>query len=90
VPSHTGSPLNIRNSADFTATPAVSVIVGAGLVAGSYPLMTWGASSGTVPTTANLTVSTMAVGTAASLSVTGGNTLNLVISDIVGSVYKIR
>ena len=90
TPSLTVSPLNIRSTATFTVTPAVSVLVSSGLALGTYPLMTWGSSSGTVPMTANLTVSTLAGGTAASLSVTGGNTLNLVISDIVGSVYKIR
>jgi autotransporter-associated beta strand protein len=57
----------------------VSVLVNSGLAAGTYPLMTWGSKTGTAPTTAGLTVSTVTPGTTASLSVSG-NTLNLVIS----------
>jgi fibronectin-binding autotransporter adhesin len=82
TPSTTLSPLNITGAAAFTTTPTVSVLVNSGLAPGTYPLMTWGSTSGTVPTTANLTVSTLAANTAASLSVSG-NTLNLVISSTV-------
>ena len=78
TPSATLSPLNIIGLADFTlATPTVSVLVNSGVAPGTYPLMTWGSTSGTAPTTANLT-STLPYGVAASLSVSG-NTLNLVI-----------
>jgi autotransporter-associated beta strand protein len=88
-PSPTVSPLNIRSNATFTVTPAVSVLVNTGLASGTYPLMTWGASSGTVPTTANLTLSAMIANTSARLSVSG-NTLNLVIYEEKGTVFKIR
>ena len=80
APSAANSPLDITGLANFTAaTPTVSVFVPAALAAGSYPLITWGSVSGTVPTA--VTVSPLAVGTAASLSVVG-NTLFLVISNL--------
>ena len=77
TPSTNVGPLNITGLADFsTATPTVSVVVSSGLPAGTYPLMTWGSTAGLAPT--NVTVSTMAFGATASLSVSN-NTLNLVI-----------
>lgn len=79
TPSTTVKPLSITGAAAFTVTPKVRVVVDSGLAIGTYPLMTWGSTSGTAPTTAGLTVSTMAAATAATLSVSG-NTLNLVIS----------
>ncbi|MEI6646554.1 MAG: autotransporter-associated beta strand repeat-containing protein [bacterium] len=78
TPSTTVSPLKITGAAAFTATPTVYVVVNSGLASGTYPLMTWGSTSGTVPTTANLTAS-LPAGATGSLSVSG-NTLNLVIS----------
>jgi fibronectin-binding autotransporter adhesin len=93
-PSTTVSPLTITVAtlltglADFTAaTPKIQVNVDTGLLPGTYPLMTWDTVSGTVPTTADLTVSNIAGGTTPSLSVTG-NTLNLVISSTATSVVK--
>ena len=78
TPSTSVSPLKITGLAAFTTTPTVSIVVNSGLAAGTYPLMTWGSTSGTAPTTAGLSVSTLAPGTVASLSISG-NTLNLVI-----------
>ena len=82
TPSTTVSPLNIISNAAFNATPTVRVVVNSGPATGTYPLMTWGSTSGTAPTTAGLTVTTLTGGTAASLSISG-NTLNLVISTAV-------
>jgi autotransporter-associated beta strand protein len=94
TPSTSLSPLTITDPAlvtgvaDFTvATPKIQVNVDTGLLPGTYPLMTWDTVSGTIPTTADLTVSNIAGGTAASLSVTG-NTLNLVIASTAASVVK--
>jgi autotransporter-associated beta strand protein len=86
TPSTTVSPLNITGLADFnTATPTVSVNVTTGLVAGTYPLMTWGSTAGTAPT--SVTLSTLAANTAASLSVSG-STLSLVITSTDPYVVK--
>jgi fibronectin-binding autotransporter adhesin len=94
APSTTVSPLTITvptlltGLADFTAaTPKVHVNVNSGLLPGTYPLITWDAVSGTIPTTAGLTVSNVAAGTAASLEVSG-NTLNLVISSTAVGIVK--
>lgn len=88
LPSNSVSPLTVTGLADFTtAAPPVHIAVSAGLVPGTYPLMTWGSTSGTSPATFGLTVSTVAAGTAASLQVSG-NTLNLVISSTAVSVVK--
>jgi fibronectin-binding autotransporter adhesin len=88
TPSTSQAPLVVTSAANFTAaTPLVSVLVNAGLVPGTYPLMTWGTTSGTAPTTANLTVSQIAPGTAAALAVSG-NTLNLVITSTAVSIVK--
>jgi autotransporter-associated beta strand protein len=93
VPSDTVSPLVVTAGtsgtgvADFTATPAVSVVADAGLSPGTYPLMTWDSSTGTVPTTTNLTVSQLTYGTAASLQL-AGNTLNLVITSTIVPIVK--
>jgi len=82
TPGTTVSPLIITGLAAFTATPTVSVKAASVvyLMPGTYPLMTWGSTSGTVPTTANLNA-TLAPGTVGSLSVSG-NTLNLVIESV--------
>lgn len=94
APSTTISPLTITDPAlvtgvaDFTAaTPQIQVNVDTGLLPGTYPLMTWDAVSGTAPTTADLNVSNVASGTAASLDVVG-NTLNLVISSTAVAIVK--
>jgi fibronectin-binding autotransporter adhesin len=87
-PSSTVSPLTVTGLADFgTAPPSVSVNISAGLLPGSYPLMTWGSASGTAPSTPNLTVNNIAVGTSASLAISG-NTLNLVISSTAAAIVK--
>ena len=78
APSTTVSPLNITGLAAFTATPKIRVVINDTLSPGTYPLMTWGSTSGTVPTTANLTLSPLTANLASSLSVSG-NTLNLVV-----------
>jgi autotransporter-associated beta strand protein len=87
TPSTSVSPLIVTNAATFTATPAVSVQVSAGLSAGTYPLMTWGSSTGTAPATANLTISQLAFGTTADLQVSG-STLNLVITSTIVPIVK--
>jgi autotransporter-associated beta strand protein len=90
TPSTNVSPLNITGLADFSAaTPLVSVVVSSGLAAGIYPLMTWGSTAGVAPT--NVTVSTMAFGATASLSISN-NTLNLVIASTVngGGVASVQ
>ena len=94
TPSTTLSPLTITvpivftGVADFTAaTPKIQVNVDTGLLPGTYPLMTWDSLSGTAPATADLTVSNVAGGTAASLGVSG-NTLNLIITSTAPSVVK--
>ncbi len=88
TPSAVNSPLDITGAANFTAaTPTVSVLLNSGLTAGTYPLMSWGSAAGTPPT--NVTVSPLAVGTAASLSVVS-NTLRLVISNLPPSYATVR
>ena len=70
APSLTVSPFIVSGLADFTAaTPTVRVVVASPLATGTYPLMTWGSSSGTTPTA--VSVSAMQLGTAATLSVSG-------------------
>jgi autotransporter-associated beta strand protein len=56
APGTTVSPLEITGLADFTAPPAVSVIFTSGSAAGTYPLMTWGSTSGNNPALAPLTI----------------------------------
>jgi autotransporter-associated beta strand protein len=88
TPSVSNSPLDITGAANFTAaTPTVSVLMNAALAAGSYPLITWGSVSGAPPT--NVTVSPLAAGTGASLSVVG-NTLRLVISNLPPTNMTVR
>ena len=88
TPSPSVSPLNITGLANFTAaTPKVRVLVNSGLLPGEYPLMTWGSTSGTAPTTAGLTISTVTGGTAASLS-NSVTTLYLVIASTSTSIIK--
>lgn len=88
TPSLSVSPLNITGLANFTAaTPKVRVLVNSGLLPGEYPLMTWGTTSGTAPTTADLTVSTVMGGTAASLS-NSVTTLYLVIASTTSTIVK--
>ena len=78
TPSTTVSPLNITGTAAFNVTPNnVNVVVDSGLAAGVYPLMTWATPVGTPP--ANVTISTLASGTYASLS-NSATTLYLVIN----------
>ncbi len=78
TPSASVSPLQVTGLAAFTATPSVRVVVNSGLALGTYPLMTWGSTSGTPPTTVSITALT--AGTSASLDLTG-NTLSLVIAN---------
>ena len=87
TPSISLSPLTVTGTADFSAaTPKVRVVT-SGLVPGTYPLMTWGSTLGTAPTTADLTVDVLAPLTTASLSVVG-NTLNLDIASTSVSIVK--
>ena len=81
APSATVAPLQVLGAAAFTATPTVSV-VGANLSVGTFPLMTWGSTSGTAPTAV-----TLPAGVTGSLSVSG-NTLDLVISSVNISISK--
>ncbi len=87
LPSQSLAPLTVTNAATFTATPAVSVLVDAGLDPGTYPLMTWASTTGVAPTTANLTISQLLPSSAATLTVSG-NTLNLVITSTILSIAK--
>jgi autotransporter-associated beta strand protein len=79
------SPLTVTGLAAFTSSPAVRVLVDSGLAPGSYPLMTWGSKSGTVPSLVSVLnpsgTGGLADGTSASLTVTG-NTLQLVIISV--------
>ncbi|HVM50529.1 MAG TPA: autotransporter-associated beta strand repeat-containing protein [Candidatus Acidoferrum sp.] len=57
TPSTTQAPLNVTGPINFSGTPTVSVLVAGSVPAGTYPLMTAaGGFSGTVPTTANLSL----------------------------------
>jgi fibronectin-binding autotransporter adhesin len=80
APSTTLSPLIVTGLSTFTVAPSVNVTVDSGLAIGTYPLMTWGSTSGTAPTA--VSISNVIPGTFASLSITG-NTLNLVISSVI-------
>lgn len=73
APSTTVAPLVITGAAAFTSQPTVTV-EGANLAVGTYPLMTWGSTSGTVPA-----VVTLPAGVTGYLSVTG-STLMLTIT----------
>jgi autotransporter-associated beta strand protein len=83
------SPLTVTGLAAFATTPAVRVVVASGLAPGTYPLVTWGSTSGTAPSVVGVLkpdgTGGLADGTAASLTVTG-NTLNLVIVGVPVSV----
>lgn len=85
TPSTTVSPFVVSGAATFTATPSVNVLLTSGLEKGAYPLMTWGSSSGTLPTA--VTVSAFQDGTAPSLSNSVDTlTLYLVIGDALPAV----
>jgi autotransporter-associated beta strand protein len=85
TPSTTVSPFVVSGAATFTATPSVNVLLTSGLEKGAYPLMTWGSSSGTIPTA--VTVSAFQDGTAPSLSNSVDTlTLYLVIGDALPAV----
>ena len=83
------SPLKVTGMASFASTPAVRVLVETALTPGTYPLMTWGSTSGTPPSVVNVLnpagTGGLADGTSPSLTVTG-NTLNLVIIAVPVSV----
>jgi autotransporter-associated beta strand protein len=86
--SSSASPLTVSGLADFSsATPAVNVLVNAGLPPGVYPLITWDSFLGTIPETANLTISAITGGTTASLSATD-NGLSLVITGTAPTIVK--
>lgn len=88
TPSTSVSPLTITGLADFsTSTPPVEVLVNTGLVPGTYPLMSWGSTSGTAPAT--VSVPTLLAGTLPSLSLSeDGLTLNLVITSTAATFVK--
>src|ERR1039458_1308826 len=77
TPSTTLAPLSVTGTVTFTGTPTIAVL-GSGLAAGTYPLITCSPSGllGTVPTTANLSLPPHV---AATLS-NDGTTLSLVVS----------
>jgi autotransporter-associated beta strand protein len=83
------SPLIVTGLAAFTATPTVRVVVDSPLSPGTYPLMTWGSTSGTLPSVVSVLnpggTGGLADGTTASLAVSG-NTLNLVLVGVPVSV----
>ncbi len=76
------SPLTVTGLAGFPTLPEVRVITSSGLAPGIYPLMTWGSTSGSIPTLVSVLnpggTGGLADGTAASL-VVSGTTLNLSI-----------
>jgi len=77
VPSTTLAPLKVTSAAAFTTTPVVTVELpnsGIGGAGTQYPLMTWGSTSGTAPSSVTVTGSHVA----AHLTVSG-STLYLVI-----------
>ncbi len=83
------SPLIVTGLAAFTVTPAVRVVVASPLAPGTYPLMTWGSTSGTLPSVVSVLnpsgTGGLADGTTANLAVSG-NTLNLVLVGVPVSV----
>ncbi|MGL4398950.1 MAG: autotransporter-associated beta strand repeat-containing protein [Luteolibacter sp.] len=83
------SPLTVTGLAAFTSTPAVRVVVDSPLSPGTYPLMTWGSTSGTPPSVVSVLnpggTGGLADGTTASLAVSG-NKLSLVIVGVPFSV----
>lgn len=83
------SPLTITGPAAFSALPVVRIVTANALAPGTYPLMSWGSISGTLPTETSVLkpdgTGGLADGTAASLAV-AGNTLNLVIVGVPVSV----
>ncbi len=85
------SPLTITGLASFATTPTVRVIVSTGLAPGTYPLISWGSTSGTVPSVVSVLkpdgTNGLAGGTVASLSVVGTK-LNLVITANVSTLTK--
>lgn len=85
----TVSPLTVTGLAGLTALPVVRVVTSTGLSPGTYPLMTWGSVSGSVPSTVSVLnpggTGGLADGTTANLIQTG-NTLSLVIVGVPISV----
>jgi fibronectin-binding autotransporter adhesin len=83
------SPLTITGLAAFPTLPVVRIVTTNPLAPGTYPLMSWGSVSGTLPTAASVLkpdgTGGLADGTAASLAV-AGNTMNLVIVGVPVSV----
>ena len=87
APSTTVAPLKVTGAATFTTTPAVTVeLAGANVVAsGVYPLMTWGSGGASAPTTVTVNTGSLRSTVTGHLSVTGGNTLNLVVDSVTAS-----
>ncbi len=79
TPSTTLAPLHITGAADFTTLPHINIIADSNLgpIGARFPLITWGSTTGTPPSTLTLTTSNP---TTARLEITG-NTLFLVIDD---------
>jgi autotransporter-associated beta strand protein len=79
TPSTTLAPLNITGAADFTSKPNINIIADSNLgpIGTKFPLITWGSTTGTPPSTFTLATSNP---TTAHLELTG-NTLYLVIDD---------
>ena len=79
APSATVAALKITGAATFTTTPAVTVeAANLGPAGTQYPLMTWGSTSGTIPTRVTLTG-----GSVAGHLVVSGSTLYLVMDSWV-------
>jgi autotransporter-associated beta strand protein len=89
VPPGAAGPLIVTGPAAFSTTPVVRVITSTGLAPGTYPLMTWGSTSGTAPSVVNVLnpagTGGLADGSTATLTISG-NTLNLVIIAVPVSV----
>lgn len=82
-PPGVAKPLTVTGLANFSAAPAVRVVVDSSIAPGTYPLMSWGSVSGTAPSLVSVVrpngTGGLADGTSANLGVSG-NILNLVIS----------
>ena len=80
-PSTAAAPLQVNGPLAFTGTPNIIVNGNVAMAAGDYPLIKYtGALSGTVPTTANLTVTTIGVTAPTLLNNTANNSIDLVVA----------
>ncbi len=79
------APMTITGTATFSAAPHVRVIIDQALTTGTYPLMAWASTTGTLPTSLVILNSSgtngLPDGSSASLTVSG-NVLNLLITTL--------